>query len=282
MRIFLTGANGFLGSRLLRHWAACGHTVGGTHYPFDPPCPGLVPFSLGGPFEPAWLRGADLVVHCAHSFGAETFDQNVAGTRAVYAAARAAGVRHQIFFSSYSARPDAEAEYARVKQTLETFFLDQGQTALRPGLVIGPGGMFGRNMQAVLRRRVVPLVEGGADLLPVIALDDLVAAVTVIAEGGLRGAFNLFNAELVPLRVLLGTLARLARRRILFVSVPCGLADGALRFAETLRLPLPVNSGNLRALRQNQRPVHTSSELAGLIGAECPLERMLAEVLAGL
>ena len=133
----------------------------------------------------------DVVVHLAYDRKAG-IELNVEGVKRVFAAAAAAGVSRQIFVSSYSARPDALSEYGRLKYLLETFFLERGQTIVRPGLVIGNGGLFGRNMEQILHTPLMPLLNAGSDLLPVVAVEDLVTAMTTLLHRE-PGAYNLFN-----------------------------------------------------------------------------------------
>ncbi len=273
MKVFITGANGFLGSQLARAWTERGHNVRGTCYPPGEREHALVGYRFGDAFHWPLLRDVDTLVHCAHAFG--EVEANLSGTRLIYEAGCRAGVRRHIYLSSYSARPDALSDYGSVKHTLERFFLDREQTIVRPGLVIGRGGLFHRNMEAILRYRVAPLLDGGANLLPVIAIRDLVAAMTVILEGELQGAFNLFHHKLVTMRELLETLARQAGRRVLFVNISSRRAETLLRTIEKLRIPFPVGTGTLRALKQNQEPIHTESDLLRLTGAECSLAEMI-------
>lgn len=267
MTVFLTGANGFLGSHLLRHWVSLGCDVraAARHWTashIEPVPHRRVEFELNGNIPPEDLAGVHVAVHLAYDRKAG-LEANVAGVRRVFAAAEAAGVTRQIFVSSYSARPDAISEYGRLKFQLETFFLDRGQSIVRPGLVVGNGGLFGRNMETILRLPFVPLLGGGADLLPVVAVDDFVAAMTLLLNRE-PTAYNLFNRELVTMRELVTAINRAAGHRAFCFNVPLAWAVGALTFASKLHMPLPVDLDNLRGLKQNQLCVH-KSDLEGLV-----------------
>jgi nucleoside-diphosphate-sugar epimerase len=142
---------------------------------------------------------------------------------------------------------------------------------VRPGLVIGPGGLFARNMRQILRTPVIPLVDGGRDLLPLIDVDDFAAAMTVLVESSRPGAYNLFDERLIPLGDLVDTINRAAGHRAVRCSLPLGLADFLLRLSKRLGVPIPVDADNLRALKENQQPIHRSN-LASLIPTHSPLE----------
>ena len=283
MKLFLTGVGGFLGSHLAAHWAASGHEVYGASRS-GAVVPKLrhvtrrvVPFTLGEAIHPEDLAAVDIVVHLAYDRQA-SLDVNVEGTKLVYAAAKAAGVPRQIFVSSYSARPESMAGYGRLKRQLETYFLDRGETIVRPGLVVGNGGLFFRNMRKILTSPVMPLLDGGRDLLPVVAVEDLAVAMTILL-GSRVGAYNLFNPELVTMRRFIETINRAGGHRALYFNIPLSWAISLLSLSEKLRIKLPIDSDNLRALKQNQECIH-KSDLETLVPAYRPFEEMIAAAVA--
>jgi len=278
MKLFLTGVSGFLGSHLAAHWVASGHEVYGTSR-CGAIIPGLrrvVPFVLGEALNPDDLAGIDVVTHLAYDREAG-FAVNVEGTKLAYAAARAAGVPRQIFVSSYSARPESIAEYGRLKRQLEKYFLQRGETIVRPGLVVGNGGLFFRNMRKILTSPVMPLLDGGRDLIPVVAVDDLAAAMTTLLENR-PGAYNLFNPELVTMRRFIETINRAGRHRTFYFNIPVSWAAGLLSLSEKLRIKLPIDSDNLRALKQNQECIH-KSDLGTLLPGHHSFEEMIAAAI---
>ena len=278
MKLFLTGVGGFLGSHLAAHWAASGHEVYGASRS-GALVPGLrrvLPFTLGQPLSPQDLEGMEIAVHLAYDRKAGV-DVNLEGTKLVYAAAIAGGVPRQIFVSSYSARPESIALYGRLKYQLETYFLDAGETIVRPGLVVGNGGLFFRNMRKILTSPFMPLLDGGRDLLPVVAVEDLASAMTTLLEGR-DGAYNLFNPELVTMRRFIETINRAGRHKTLYVNMPVSWATGLLSLSGKLRIKLPIDSDNLRALRQNQECIY-KSHLEALVPAYRSFDEMIAAVI---
>jgi NADH dehydrogenase len=259
--VFITGASGFIGSHLARHWSSLGYTVYGSARrwpdpPAGPPLHRRVTFGLGGDILPEDLAGAEVMVHLAYDRNAG-IEFNVAGVKRVFAAAAAAGVSRQVFVSSYSARPDALSEYGKLKYQLETFFLERGHTIVRPGLVIGNGGLFGRNMEQILHSPLMPLLDSGKDLLPVVAVEDLLSAITALLHRD-PGAYNLFNKGLIPMRQFVEAINRAAHHRAVYFNIPLDWAIAGLSCASKLRIRLPVDLDNLRALKQNQRCIHAS------------------------
>lgn len=252
MKVFITAIGGFLGSSLAAHLRARGHAVAGST---------RREMELGRPFDSTVFETQDAVIHCAHDFTPGAFDRNVGGTTAWMKTAATLGVRQQIFLSSYSARADASPEYGRAKHELETRFLKDGYAVLRPGLVAGHGGLFARQRAALLRTPAVPMLGGGAQPVAAIALEDFLAAATVALEENRTGAFNLFYEPMPTYREFVSRVR--AGRRTLFLPIPAGIALALTRAAETLHVPLPVKSGQIRALEANAASLRTS-DLAAL------------------
>jgi nucleoside-diphosphate-sugar epimerase len=257
VKIFITGIGGFLGSRLDRFWKAAGHTVAGaTRHDSGPS-----------------LSGFDVVVHAAYDRQGSV-ESNVATVKTVCAVAAHARVPYQIFISSYAARRESAAVYGRMKYQLETFFLQHGLALVRPGLVIGKGGMFGHNLKMMLRSPVIPLLDGGRDLIPIIAIEDLVEAIDVLVVNGRIGAFNLFNRDLVPMRTMVETINQVAGRKPLLVPIPVKPALILLALAEKLHIPFPANTDNVRSLKQSLPYVY-QSDLEALIPSPRTLKKMI-------
>ena len=263
MRVFISGITGFLGSQLAECFLRLGHAVAGSAR--DAQKAGnfawlkgseVVSFSLGEQPTASMFEGCDTFVHCAHEFGRGSLALNAAASQSLYHAAQQAGVQHQIYMSSYSARPDSLSEYGRTKYLVEQHFLERGETVVRPGLVVGNGGMFLQSARATLRTPLIPLLNGGRNLVPIIGVSDFVLAVETIAERRLRGAYNLFNPDQMTMRELLDTVKQCAGHRALYLPINSSAAVLALRVLRKLGLRLPVDEGNVRAVDQNQGVIH--------------------------
>ncbi len=271
MKVFITGIRGFLGSNLAAALEARGHRVLGS----SSAAGDALRMRIGEPVDPAVFGDADTIVHCAHDFRPGTLELNVAGSQLLFDAGRG---RHRILISSHSARRDAVTEYGMSKYRIERFYLGEEETVVRPGLVIGAGGLFGRNLRTMRSLRIIPLIDGGRDAVPVVAISDFSEAMVNMIESGRRSVYNLFNKFMPGMREIVETVLRLQGRRALLVPLPYSLTFAAVRAAERLHVPLPFNSGSLRALKLNRKCVH-QSDLPKLLNRETSLDAAIAHAL---
>jgi nucleoside-diphosphate-sugar epimerase len=255
--VLITGVNGFLGSHLAADLAKRGFRVTGStssEAGLRRATPGVERKGLlrfGGPWDPDIVRGVDTVIHCAWDLRPAAAPENIAGTTRLAGAAQEAGATHQIFISTYSAHPSAVSSYGKSKLSVQAYMLDRGHAVARPGLVIGPGGLFQRVYDTLTRRRFVPLLDGGRASVPIVGIRDLQDALVGIVERRLTGLLNLFNPDLVTLKHLMLEIRAAAARRTLLVPVPSALLLGPVWLMGRAGITLPINVDNLRGLRAN-------------------------------
>jgi nucleoside-diphosphate-sugar epimerase len=256
--LLITGINGFVGSHLASEMARRGWRVRGTTRSVAGLSVAVAGverknvLDLGAPVDEKIFTGVDAVVHCAYDLRRAAMAQNVVGTERVVEAAAAAGVTRQVFISSTSAHEAAASEYGRTKFILQRRFLALGHAVVRPGLIVGPGGMFAR-MVETLRWPVVPLADGGRDRVPVVALSDFLDALAAVIEQGRAGAFNLFNPDMVTMKELFAAIRAAAGSRVILAPVPAFPLMALARLAETIGVRPPVDAESLRALKANQK-----------------------------
>ena len=264
MKILIFGAAGFIGSHLSRSAAAAGHEVGafcrsGRVPGFDGRCHA---WSFGGVVAQATVQGADCALHLAHDFeGEQGAGTTLTGTLSTIQTLRQAGVRRQLLYSSYSAGPHASSLYGRTKSAIEAEVSQMSDViVIRPGLVLGDGGIYGRICTFVRLSPVVPLPDGGVGKVPVIEISKLcLQTLRIAAAAGTTKEHNLFEPDLVSLRDIVQGAAREAGRAVWIIPVPASLVLLGLRTTAALHLPLPVNADNLSGFLANQGAVHAST-----------------------
>jgi nucleoside-diphosphate-sugar epimerase len=282
VKVFVTGAAGFIGSALVRGCRLAGMTAAGVDRVAPTGDPELV---AGDTLEPArWqhaLAGVDVVVHTAAVVSNavdldEQWRVNVLGTRRVLQAAAAAGVRRFVHLSSVRAfsdlgfpdgvtedhpvRPDGNP-YVDTKIAGEQVVLQAHAAGELETVVIRPADVYGPGSQPWVVKPL-DLMASGQFLLPAMGrgvfsplhVDDLVRGLLLAIEhpAAAGQVITLTGPRPVSTREYFGALARAAGRRgpvlVLPTVVGVGLAAVADRVNRARGRRNEVNPGTVRYL----------------------------------
>jgi nucleoside-diphosphate-sugar epimerase len=244
MRVFVAGASGALGTRLVAQLVERGHEVIGT---YKTPGHGARIRTLGAEpialdlLYPRAVRTAvlgaapDAIVHQATALTnlrfSRNFDRSFAatnrlrteGTDALLAAAREAGVRRflaQSFASYRYAReggpvkgeddPLDPTPVATMRETHAAMrHLDEAVTAAG-GTALRYGGFYGASSDGLVepvRKRQFPIVGSGGGVSSFIHLDDAATATVLALEHDATGIYNVVDDDPAPAREWLPVLA---------------------------------------------------------------------------
>jgi nucleoside-diphosphate-sugar epimerase len=258
--IAVTGANGYVGGRIIAHLRARGiDTVALVRRP-DGNDPHAREYALGSALDPSLLEGIELVVHAAYDLsavGAQQRTVNLQGSLPLLEGLAARGAR-MLLISSLSAFEGARSVYGRTKLELERAVLERGGIALRPGLIFGaragdgsgPGGLFSSMVATLSKRALAPLIGGGAQRLFVTHDQRLCELVSALIARSPAPSGPLFAAHEVPttLREIAAQIARVRGRRLRVIAIPPAPVYLGLRSAELAHLGLAFRSDSLRSL----------------------------------
>lgn len=260
MKIMITGIRGFLGSALARSFFQEGDTVCGTSSREAgatsalPPDITIARLTLGDTVSSRIFEEIDYVIHCAHDFSPGALEQNVEGTRRIFEAAKSSGVPLQAFVSSYSATPSSLTEYGRAKFKLEKFFEENAGIILKPGLVLGSGGLGGRMLNVMRKSWIFPIPSGVR--FPYVGLGDFVRTVRKIASTSQTGLYKIFYSDLTSFTEIAAAVKMDTGRPLFTIMVPVKTISFGLSAVECLldrlRIRLPVRSDNFKSLEANQ------------------------------
>ncbi|MFZ1992341.1 MAG: NAD(P)-dependent oxidoreductase, partial [Alphaproteobacteria bacterium] len=122
-RCLLTGAGGYVGSRIARRLRADGWQVTALSRQPSHDVEQTIPFKLGDPTDPDKLRGFDALIHAAYDQRVITWSEietvNVRGSQSLLGAAHQAGVRNIVFISTISAFDGCKSLYGKGKLAVE-------------------------------------------------------------------------------------------------------------------------------------------------------------------
>ncbi|MDB5688281.1 MAG: NAD-dependent epimerase/dehydratase [Sphingomonas bacterium] len=190
----ITGGTGFVGRHLLRLVTERDWQARALARRPQEAVPSIF-WVAGALDQPAGLArlvaGADAVIHVAGVVNAADragfAAGNIAGTAAVIAAARDAGIRRFVHVSSLAAREPGLSDYGWSKAESEKLVAESGLdwSIVRPPAVYGPGDMEMLDMFRMAARGIVALPPGGR--LSVIAAQDLARLLLALAKGGTPG-----------------------------------------------------------------------------------------------
>jgi len=254
--VVITGAGGFLGSALTQHFSDKGWRVRAlvrdvTRYK-NTASVQYQHFDLED-FTPQALKGADYLVHAAFikydRLHADALEQNVAAAQKLITASRQYGLKRNVFISSMSSHDEAVSVYGRQKLAVEGLFNTKCDVSLRPGLIMGAGGIVQTMAKFMKSKHVVPLVDGGKQPLQIVALQDLVDVIDHAITKDVSGVLTIATPEVYSYRQFYQELAKSIGVSVLFVPVPFWLLLGVMRTIAALHLPLNIGEDNLWGLK---------------------------------
>lgn len=252
-KIFITGANGFIGGAMAARFRVLGAEVRGVDLAADPAFD-----VVGGDItRPAsWatsLEGVDTVIHTAALLGAafsleQAWRVNVLGTSRVLRAAIDAGVRRFLHFSSVAAYgfdfPDGVDEtypvhvngdvYTDTKVNSEAVVLaahaagEIDVTVIRPGDVWGPGSVWVRSPIVEMRKLTgFPLPNGGNGIFSPVYIDNFVDGLVLVvaSQDAVGQVFNISDGQGVRCADFFGPMATMSGGRI--HTIPMSVAAPA-------------------------------------------------------
>lgn len=288
MTVFITGATGFIGSRLARRLRERGdEVVALVRSPASAAdltalgCE-LLPGDLG---DDAAIRAgvarADSVIHAAAIYEVgvlqercrEMYEVNVRGTERVLRAALAAGTGKVVYVSTVGAFGNTEGRivdesyehpgrYVSCYDETKHLAHKAARRLIKEGLpcaIVQPGAVYGPNdhsaigdlLQRFLRGRLplLPFPELGASFVHV---DDVVAGILLVLDRGRTGEQYVLGGEIARVRELAAKVAALTGRKAPRWSLPTGVMKATAPFGRVV--------GPLMGFPPNFREVISASD----------------------
>ena len=279
--LLITGATGFVGAALLRHFAAAGYPVTGSGRGAAPEALlKVAAYHRADIREPMARIQSDVVIHAA-ALASDTASAaalelaNVTGVRHVYEATRSCPLF--IYISSSSVYDNHQIEhredepvdvrilspYGRSKRMAEEWLTGQDWSR-RTLVILRPRAVYGSGDRQLLPR-LLRLVRGGRLIIPgdmrVQSSLTHVGNLCAATEHSIRhftehpGGVHVFNvADAVPYDMrdaVGGLLSAVCGRKLVFVEMPLAPLRAFAGFMEQWRIPTSFTPLSLASVSQN-------------------------------
>lgn len=257
MKVLVTGATGFTGSRLAPLLLKNGYQVRAFVRPTSDRSPLstlTVEWAIGDLSNPetltAALRGVDALVNIASlGFG---------HAESIVRSAKEAGVKRGIFISTTAIFTQLNAGSKSIRLAAEEAIQTSGldYTILRPTMIYG--SKRDRNMWRLIRllriTPVMPIFGDGESLQQPIFVDDVAQAVMLALQNDttICKSYNIAGKAPLTYNQVIDTVASTLGKRVWKLHLPYMPIVRALQFTERMKIHLPIKAEQVLRLNENK------------------------------
>lgn len=247
-KIGVTGASGFVGQCLVAWLAKSNFQVvayqRNIQHPLHPSNVEIRSYQLGVALNPNHYNDIDCLVHLAFEFNPKFLgneDENVLGAKEL--------LKLNIpilFISSFSAIPPAvKSYYGQTKALLEIVF--KSHCIIRPGLIVGQGGVFKTIFKQVRYYPFLPLFKGGKQPIQIIHIDDFCECLTECIRKYNVQLYHIAHPEIISYRDFIQAMTTYSNRRVCLIPLPVSWMMKLLKWVKRLRW-VKLSDDNIKGL----------------------------------
>jgi len=275
MKIFVTGATGFVGQELLKHLHAAGHSVRILVRNPESDSAKDVTDRFQAQIQPGTLfetdnlaqglAGMNAVIHLVgiiSEIGENTFHNvHVVGTQNMIAATQRAGIERFVHMSALGTRPGSHSHYHQSKWLAEEALRqsDLDYTIFRPSLIFGPGDQFVTLYQRIIQwSPVVPIMAKEGVVFQPIGVEQVAAAFahSVLEPRSIGEVYDLCGPEKLSFDGIVDAICEAMGRKRIKLRVPLALsrklaASLEYVFPRLLKKAPPLNRDQLIMLQED-------------------------------
>jgi nucleoside-diphosphate-sugar epimerase len=259
-KVLISGGDGFIGSQLAEKFLLEGYEVRAFSRNvdkkkgylnmdikwFDCVLPRKIDIS-------AFSDNLDIFIHCAFETNFKNrdsaFNTNIKGTEKILELCKKNHVGYFVFISSLSAHEHAKSLYGRTKLLIEEMLEPGKDLVIRPGFVIGNGGIFKRLVASIKKSPLLPLFFGGKQKIQTVWIEDLSHGIITAIKKRLVGTIKIAEEDPIKISDYYREICEKLNRKRILIPFPGIIALQVLRILEHLKFDLPMSSENLLGLK---------------------------------
>lgn len=238
MKILITGGEGFIGAKLKAYCESIGieaHAMNRS-------------WRLGEKL-PEGVQNFSHVIHLAHS--SKNQNANALNTQMACREFRDRGVKFQCYVSSFSAGEHAHSVYGQSKFQTEKRIQADDVAIVRPGLVIGDGGIWKRLSGFVKVFRVAVIPGNKSKPVAAVKVEELCKDLVAVILTEKSGLFYSYSNPQKNFKKLIKS--ELIEMRFICISIPVSVLRKMLDLLDFLKIHTPISRDNLEGFLGNQR-----------------------------
>jgi len=256
-KIIITGAGGFIGSFLTDKFSENSYQViafARNKINIPNSNVGFKKYNLNDTIDYESFEGATAIIHCAYIKDKDDKNaqsKNIEGTAKLIEYARRKGLLF-VFLTSMSAHEKSESNYGKTKFIIENMLDENKDLIIRPGLVIGAGGLYQSMKNLIKKTRIIPLIGNGNQQIQYVGIHDLANFIFDAVNKHIIGTFNICANQSISIKNFYKLIAQQENKKIVFLPMPYFLINFFLSISGFIGIRFGFDKENLKGVKNTK------------------------------